>query len=148
MRMFFRVFRIPFRDAMVAVTIGRDQGAIRQEADLGHALDVIGVQAAFGAIGRSDFPQEFSVPVKCRMKLSCHTPGPPPADSSAAAAGRRANCSALPGAGPGCPAPLAPIQTVPSGPTVTPWFDVGQSWFGTVLAASSRPQDTITLPAG
>ena len=46
---------------MVAVTIGRDQGAIGQEADLGHAAHIVGVEAALGTVGGADFAQELTV---------------------------------------------------------------------------------------
>src|SRR5476649_1688701 len=54
--------RVPHRDALVAIAIGQYQLiGLRNDANLGHALHVVRVQAALAAVGMTDLAQEFSV---------------------------------------------------------------------------------------
>ena len=96
--------RIPHRDAIIAIAIGQHQLVCPgNEADLGHALDILRVQASLAAVGIADLAQELSVRselqdeavVVCALLTSAF------AGKVAAPGLSGANWPALPGGGPG-----------------------------------------------
>ena len=95
----FHGYRIPDRDAVIAVTIRRDQliGA-GDKTDGGDAAHIVGVQAALAAIGGADFAQELAVLGEFQDEAVVIVAGSPPPSPLAGPAGRArgANCSALP----------------------------------------------------